>query len=146
MSDLQELYQQVILDHNAHPRNFGPLRNANFSAQGYNPLCGDKIQVQLRVEDDTISEIHFEGSGCAISKAAASIMTTLVKGKTNTEALKLFDNFHDLLTSTENTSECRAELAVFAGVKEFPSRIKCATLAWHAMREALRGGEIVSTE
>lgn len=146
MSDLQELYQQVILDHNAHPRNFGPLANANCAAKGYNPLCGDKILVQVRLEDDTIREIHFEGSGCAISKAAASIMTTLVKGKTSAEALQFFDNFHKLLTSEENSPESIAELAVFAGVKEFPSRIKCATLAWHAMREALSGGEIVSTE
>ncbi len=150
MSDLRELYQEVILDHSKRPRNFQKLEGANRRAEGYNPLCGDQITVYLRVEDDVIRDISFQGSGCAISKASASMMTTALKGKTTTEAESLFKAFHQMVTSDHSApfdSPELGKLAVFSGVHEFPVRVKCATLAWHTLHAALSGrGETVTTE
>jgi nitrogen fixation protein NifU and related proteins len=151
MSELRELYQQVILDHNKAPRNFGPLANATASQEGRNPLCGDHLHIHLQLDDDrNIDDIHFEGDGCAISKASASIMTAALKGKSRTEAEELFNIFHAMVTaSTEEAvdTERVGKLAVFAGVREFPMRIKCATLAWHTMKAALDGDdEPITTE
>jgi nitrogen fixation NifU-like protein len=149
MSDLRELYQQVILDHNKSPRNFNILEPADRKAEGYNPLCGDHYTVFLRMDGDTIREIGFQGSGCAISKASASVMTSIVKGKSTPDADATFQQFHDLVTgeSQEPDLEKLGRLAAFAGVKEYPSRIKCATLPWHTLQNALRGeNEVVSTE
>lgn len=142
MSDLSELYQQVILDHNDRPRNFTKLEGANRTADGYNPICGDQISVSLQLEDDVIRNIGFQGSGCAISKASASLMTASVKGKTTAEAKVLFDRFHEMVTGVPDRAVDHQELgklAVFAGVREFPARVKCATLAWHTLRAALDG-------
>ena len=150
MSDLRELYQQIILDHNKNPRNFGKLEKANRVQEGFNPLCGDHLHVYLDLDEDIIQDIHFEGSGCAISKASASLMTALLKGKTRAEAEELFDRFHGLVTADTDASvdlEAYGKLAVFAGVREFPMRVKCATLAWHTMKAALEGDDTpVSTE
>jgi nitrogen fixation protein NifU and related proteins len=149
MSELRELYQQVILDHNRKPRNFGRLDGANRTAEGYNPLCGDQVRVYLDIEAGVIRDIRFEGSGCAISKAAASMMTASLKGKTVGEADQLFGRFHAMLTAAGNgvAAADLGKLAVFSGVCEFPSRIKCATLPWHTVRAALAGkDEPVSTE
>jgi nitrogen fixation protein NifU and related proteins len=150
MSDLRELYQEVILDHNKRPRNFQKLEGANRTAEGYNPLCGDQITVYLSVEDDVIKDISFQGSGCAISKASASLMTTSVKGKTQAEAEVLFDRVHTMLTGERDTTVDPHELgklAVLSGVCEFPARVKCASLAWHTLRAALKGdGGTVVTE
>jgi nitrogen fixation protein NifU and related proteins len=139
MSDeLRDLYQEVILDHNRRPRNFGRLDDANRHAEGYNPLCGDRIDLTLRIEDDRVQAIAFEGSGCAISTASASLMTEALQGRTVDEARELFRSFHDLLTTDgKNDLERLGKLAAFAGVREFPIRIKCATLAWHALQSAL---------
>jgi nitrogen fixation protein NifU and related proteins len=150
MSELRELYQQVILDHNRKPRNFRTLADANRTADGHNPLCGDQITLTLRVEDGVIKDAAFQGKGCAISKASASMMTAGVIGKSEAEATALFGRVHAMLT-TEPTGEAvpdsLGKLAVFAGVREFPSRIKCATLAWHTLQAALSGAaEPVSTE
>jgi len=155
MSELSELYQQVILDHNKKPRNFRKLETANHSAEGYNPLCGDQLTVYLNLEDDAVKEISFEGSGCAISKAAASMMTQAVKGKSKQQAEQLFSDFHGMVTgdidkdedeSEENEAGGLGNLRVFAGVREFPVRVKCATLAWHTMHAALNNQETISTE
>jgi len=151
MSELRELYQQVILDHNKNPRNFGPLDGATASQEGRNPLCGDHLHVHLHVDaDGTIRDIHFEGEGCAISKASASIMTDSLKGRKRAEAEEIFDLFHAMVTADTNApvdNEAVGKLAVFSGVREFPMRIKCATLAWHTMKAALDGApESVSTE
>ena len=149
MSDLRELYQQVILDHSKKPRNFQKLDGANRTAEGHNPLCGDQVTLYVQVEDDVIRRIGFQGSGCAISKASASIMTDSVKGKTTAEAQGLFERFHDLLTGKGGPGDPGdlGKLAVFSGVREFPVRVKCATLAWHTLRAALEGkGEPISTE
>jgi nitrogen fixation NifU-like protein len=149
MSELRELYQQVILDHNRSPRNFGSLADANRAAEGYNPLCGDQIRVYLDVDGDMIRDIRFEGSGCAISRAAASMMTATLKGKKVAEAEDLFDRFRRMLTADPARADTTGlgKLAVFSGVCEFPSRIKCATLPWHTVHAALRGQrERVSTE
>jgi nitrogen fixation NifU-like protein len=150
MSDLRELYQEVILDHNRRPRNFRELEDANRTAEGYNPLCGDQITVYLRVEDSVIRDISFLGSGCAISKASASMMTATLKGKTATEAEATFETFHRMVTADLNRAFDPLEvgkLAAFAGVREFPVRVKCATLPWHTLRAALEGKrEPVSTE
>jgi nitrogen fixation NifU-like protein len=145
---LRELYQEVILEHSKKPRNFHTLETANHKAEGYNPLCGDHFTVYLDVKDGAISDIGFQGSGCAISKASASMMTQMLKGKTEAEAEALFTKFHDLVTGhTGGTGEDLGKLAVFAGVSEFPLRVKCATLAWHALRAALHGDqEAISTE
>lgn len=148
--ELRELYQQVILDHNKSPRNFKKLETANRSAEGYNPLCGDKIDIYLDVEDNIVKDISFQGSGCAISKASASLMSTVVKGKSVEEAKKLFEKFHDLVTGKLNEDDSIEELgklAVLAGVKEFPVRVKCASLAWHTMISAINKEEkAVTTE
>ena len=150
-SELDDLYQQVILDHNKNPRNFGPLEPHSHFAKGHNPLCGDKIDVYLEVKDSVIQGVSFDGSGCAISKASASIMTTLLKGKNILEAKELFEIFHHVVTcSTDEEIDLEAlgKLAVFAGVREFPARVKCASLAWHTMTTALDSPElnVVSTE
>jgi nitrogen fixation protein NifU and related proteins len=149
MSELSELYQQVILDHNKKPRNFRKLEEANHRAEGYNPLCGDHLTVYLDLANDAVKDISFEGSGCAISKAAASMMTQAVKGKTKPEVVRLFNEFHGMVTGEldeENTPNNLGNLKIFAGVREFPVRVKCATLSWHTMHAALNNQELVSTE
>ena len=149
MSELNELYQQVILDHNKKPRNFRKLENANYTAEGYNPLCGDHLTIYLNVADDAVQEIAFEGSGCAISKAAASMMTQAVKGKSKKQAEELFNAFHLMVTGQldEETEEnTLGNLKIFAGVRDFPVRVKCATLPWHTMHAALNKKDHVSTE
>jgi nitrogen fixation NifU-like protein len=149
MSDLRDLYQEVILDHNRRPRNFGVLEDANRSADGNNPLCGDRLRVTARVEGDWIVDVRFQGSGCAISKASASVMTEVVKGKTLEEADRLFERFHQMVTAPLGTpvAEDLGKLAVFAGVAEFPVRVKCASLAWHTLHAALHEpGSTTSTE
>ncbi len=141
MSELQELYQSLILDHNRTPRNFGTLEGADRHAEGYNPLCGDQVAVDLKPDGDRIADIKFSGNGCAISKASASLMTTAVKGKTLAEAEALFSGFHGLVTGTavpEDPKKTLGKLAIFAGVAEFPVRVKCATLAWHALHDAMK--------
>lgn len=139
MTDASELYQSIILDHNRAPRNYRPLEAADRSAEGYNPLCGDQLKVWLKLEGDRIADVSFQGSGCAISKASASLMTTVVKGKTLTEANRIFDSFHRMVTGAGGPADdLPAKLAVFAGVREFPARVKCASLAWHALSSALR--------
>jgi nitrogen fixation NifU-like protein len=142
--DLTELYQQVILDHNKRPRNRGKLPTANRVAAGENPSCGDQCKVYLRVDGDRIAEISFEGSGCAISQASASLMTTQLKGKTAPEAEALFQDFHNIVT-TGNAPEEISDLGAFAGVHAFPARIKCATLGWHAALNALHGDPASAT-
>jgi nitrogen fixation protein NifU and related proteins len=148
--DLGELYQEVILEHSKAPRNYRKPDGANHEAEGYNPLCGDRCTVFLDVEGDAIKDIGFQGSGCAISRASASMMTQSVKGKTRAEAADLFEQFHRLVTGNEKAIANAAEmgkLAVFAGVSKFPARVKCATLAWHTLQSALEGKhEQVSTE
>jgi nitrogen fixation NifU-like protein len=151
MSDLRELYQQQILDHNKQPRNFGHMVEANASAEGHNRSCGDQLTVYLKLDNDIIRDISFEGRGCAISKASASMMTAALKGKTVAEAEAIFESFHDMVTSEEGLEEEELEelgkLAVFSGVREYPSRVKCASLAWHTMHAALDSQETpVSTE
>ena len=150
MSDLRELYQEVILDHNRRPRNFRRLDCANRSCEGFNPLCGDRLTLFLEMEGDRIKEVTFEGTGCAISRASASLMTDALKGKTLAEVDALFERFHQLVTSDPEAApdiSGLGKLAVFAGVREHPSRIKCATLSWHTLRAAVTNGEkIVSTE
>ncbi len=150
MSDLRELYQELILDHSKHPRNFHGMPGANRKAVGHNPLCGDRATVYLQVEGDVVKDASFEGAGCSISTASASMMTDAVKGRTVAEALRLFERFHELVTSDPSKAqEASAELGklgVFAGVHEFPMRVKCASLAWHTMKAALEGGEKASTE
>ncbi|MBM3872637.1 MAG: SUF system NifU family Fe-S cluster assembly protein [Verrucomicrobia bacterium] len=141
MSDLTELYQQVILDHNRRPRNRGRLPVANRVAHGDNPTCGDQCSVFLRLDGDRIAEITFDGQGCAISQASASLMTTLLKGGTAPEAKELYDQFHRIVTTGETPDEI-SDLAAFAGVHAFPARIKCATLGWHTALEALRSPPI----
>ena len=143
-SDLTELYQQVILDHNRRPRNRGPLPGANRVGHGDNPTCGDQCTVYLRVEGDRIADISFEGSGCAISQASASLMTTQIKGKTAAEASGIYERFHDIVTSGREPEEI-SDLAAFAGVHAFPARIKCATLGWHAAFSALKGETALAT-
>ncbi len=149
MSDLRELYQQVILDHNRSPRNFRELPAATRRVEGYNPLCGDHYTVFVALDGDQIRDVSFTGNGCAISKASASVMTSSVKGKRTDEAQRMFDIFHKLVTG-EDAGLSEAELgrlAAFSGVSEFPARVKCATLAWHTLKSALDGQEeVVSTE
>ena len=148
MSDLRELYQEVILDHNRNPRNFGPLEDADLCADGHNPLCGDKLSIAVNVVDGVVTDIRFEGSGCAISKASASLMTEGIKGRTLDEARKLFDRFHQLVTDRSvPPDEELGKLAVFAGVRDYPARVKCAILAWHTLRAAVDDNQdVVSTE
>ena len=151
MADLRDLYQEVILEHSKAPRNYRELPNANHKAEGFNPLCGDHFTVYLDVQGDAIRDISFQGSGCAISKASASMMTQSLKGKTRGEADKLFEAFHRLVTGKEKSNGEKSsdvgKLAVFSGVSEYPVRVKCATLAWHALQAALGDRqEAVSTE
>lgn len=149
MSDLRALYQEIILEHNKNPRNFRKLEDATCILEGFNPLCGDRYTVYVRLEGDIIVDLAFQGSGCAISKASASLMTTLLKGKNVEEARKMFSLFHDLVTGALNdvSFERLGKLAAFAGVSEFPARVKCASLAWHTMHNALESKtETVSTE
>jgi nitrogen fixation NifU-like protein len=151
MDDLRDLYQSVILDHNKAPRNFGSLEDANRTADGYNPLCGDKLTLQLKLDaDERVVDIRFSGMGCAISTASASLMTEFARGKTKAEILETKNRFHALLTGNPNEPGCADELgklAVFSGVREFPARVKCATLSWHTMQAALDdGGETATTE
>ena len=149
MSELSELYQQVILDHNKKPRNFRKLETANHTAEGYNPLCGDQLTVYLNLENDQVKDVGFEGSGCAISKAAASMMTQAVKGKSKEQAEKLFNEFHSMVMgelNEETEANSLGNLKIFAGVREFPVRVKCATLPWHTLHAALNKEDQVSTE
>jgi nitrogen fixation protein NifU and related proteins len=149
MSELSELYQAVILDHNKKPRNFHKLEGANHTAEGFNPLCGDQLTVYVQLEDDTVKDVSFEGAGCAIFKASASMMTQAVKGKSKQDTEALFKEFHRLVTGEldEDTEPNQlGKLKIFAGVREFPVRVKCATLAWHTMHAALNNQEKVSTE
>lgn len=149
MSELSDLYQEVILDHNKNPRNFKELEEATRSAEGNNPLCGDKLTVFLNYDGETVKEVSFTGSGCAISKASASMMTQMVKGKTKEEAEVLFDEFHRMVRGEmdeDAESNHLGKLKIFAGVREFPARVKCASLSWHTMKAALEGEELVSTE
>ena len=150
MTDLRELYQEVILDHSRKPRNFHELENANHKAEGYNPLCGDRLTLYLDIERDKVKDISFTGSGCAISKASASMMTAALKGKSIDEASCLFENFHKMLAGgglEVADADVLGKLTVFSGVCEFPVRVKCATLAWHTFNSGLKGSEkSVSTE
>ena len=147
MENIKELYQQLILDHNRNPKNFKKLESANRQCEGFNPLCGDRVVVYLNVKDDVVEDISFEGSGCAISKASASIMTTLLKGKTITEVKSCFDGFREMATTGEQDFADLGKLVVLAGVHKFPSRVKCAMLAWHTMVNTLeKSDDIVSTE
>jgi nitrogen fixation protein NifU and related proteins len=144
--DLTDLYQQVILDHCRHPRNFHELAQATCSAHGHNPLCGDQLKLSLRLEGDAVQDIGFIGSGCCISKASASILTTEVKGRSKAEIKALFQRVHELITTGQCSQEA-GKLAVFAGVHKFPARVKCAILPWHALLAAIEGkGDTVSTE
>jgi nitrogen fixation NifU-like protein len=149
MSELNELYQETILEHNKNPRNFRDIDDADKTADGKNPLCGDALRVYLKMDGDIVSDVAFKGSGCAISKASASMMTQTVKGKTREEAERLFDEFHRMVTGSldiETDDNHLGKLRVFAGVLEFPARVKCASLSWHTLNAALHGDESVSTE
>jgi nitrogen fixation NifU-like protein len=144
---VDDLYQETILDHSKRPRNFHSMDDANRKAEGYNPLCGDKLKLFLRVEDDIVKEASFLGAGCAISTASASLMTESLKGKNRAQALKLLDEFHELLTTDVQAAKDLGKLVVFCGVRDYPARVKCATLAWHTLRSALNDtGETASTE
>ncbi len=148
-SDLNELYQEVIVDHARRPRNFRVLSEANRKVDGHNPLCGDKLTLYVKVEDGVVRDISFQGSGCAISTASASLLTEALKGKTLEDAEALFESFHDLVTGLEpaHTEPGLGKLAAFSGVCDYPTRVKCATLAWHTLHAALKGeGDKVSTE
>ncbi len=151
MSDLRELYQEVIIDHNRHPRNFCKLENCTHEAEGFNPLCGDKIKIYLNIQNNSINQISFEGAGCAISTASASLMTEFLVGKTIQDAEKFFTLFHDLMMApiekNEKIDPVLGKLKVLAGVREYPMRVKCATLAWHALEAALhQDKQSVTTE
>ena len=139
MSDLRELYQEVIFDHNRSPRNFHEMKDADHFADGHNPLCGDQLTVYLRIEDGKIADASFVGHGCAISTASASLMTEAVKGRSVEEVEALFEDFHALLTDAAPEGRDFGKLEVFSGVREFPARVKCATLAWHTLHNALAG-------
>ncbi len=149
MSELNDLYQEVILDHNKNPRNFREIETATRYADGNNPLCGDALRVYVELEDGKVKDVAFKGSGCAISKASASMMTQVVKGKSKEEADVLFDEFHKMVTGeldTEAQENSLGKLKIFAGVLEFPARVKCASLSWHTLHAALNEEEAVSTE
>jgi len=149
MFDLKDLYQEVIIDHNRSPRNFGKLENPTQVAEGYNPLCGDKLNLYLTTKGGLITDVSFDGSGCAISVASASLMTDSLKGKTIEEAEQLFENFHDLIMKEEKPDQEQMQslgkLVALAGVKEYPARVKCATLCWHTLHSALQGDNIAAT-
>jgi nitrogen fixation NifU-like protein len=147
MSDLSDLYQEVILDHNRRPRNFHALAGASHQAEGYNPLCGDRLKLYLRIAGNVIEEAAFEGSGCAISKASASLMTDELKGRTIDEARALFERFHRMITTPPDQGvEDLGKLSALAGVREFPVRVKCASLAWHTLKAAMERQQKVTTE
>ena len=151
MDDLRELYQEMILDHHKRPRNFGRIEGADRRAEGHNPLCGDRVTLYLLLDDDVVKQIKFEGSGCAICTASTSVMTEMIVGKTMSDIHALFGRFHDLVTSDPETApetEGLGKLAIFAGVREYPVRIKCATLAWHTLEAALKSEDdtTVTTE
>jgi len=149
MSELNELYQETILEHNKNPRNFREIEGADRTADGNNPLCGDALRVYVDLDGDTIKDVAFKGSGCAISKASASMMTQVVKGKSKEEAEMIFGEFHRMVTGvldSEMEKNNLGKLKIFAGVLEFPARVKCASLSWHTLHAALHGEEVVSTE
>ena len=149
MSELNDLYQEVILDHNKNPRNFREIENATQTADGNNPLCGDALRVYVEIEENKVKDVAFKGSGCAISKASASMMTQIVKGKSKEEAEILFSEFQKMVTGeldTETDDNSLGKLKIFAGVLEFPARVKCASLSWHTLHAALHEEEAVSTE
>jgi nitrogen fixation NifU-like protein len=144
---VDDLYQEIILDHSKRPRNCHTMDDANRQAEGYNPLCGDKLKLFVKIENDIVTDASFVGSGCAISTASASLMTESLKGKKREEALKLLDKFHELLTTDTPVSNDLGKLVVFCGVRDYPARVKCATLAWHTLKSALNGApDTVSTE
>ena len=148
MAALDDLYQEVILDHNKSPRNFRAMVDADSKAEGYNPLCGDHVTVFLKLADGKITDISFQGSGCAISKASASLMTAALKGKSAAEAQELFDNVHRMLTGEsdgKDAADAVGKLAILSGVSKFPARVKCASLAWHTLHSALKGSADVTT-
>ena len=148
MFDIKDLYQEIIVDHNRNPRNFGIIDNADKIIEGFNPLCGDKLKLYLKTEGQNIADISFDGSGCAISVASASLMTDAMKGKSINDAELLFNSFHELITNENGVDEkSLGKLAVLAGVKDYPARVKCATLCWHTLHSAITGNkETVSTE
>jgi nitrogen fixation NifU-like protein len=149
MTSASELYQSIILDHNRAPRNYRPMPESSGQAEGYNPMCGDQLKVWLKLDGDRITDVSFQGSGCAISKASASLMTMVVKGKTQEEAARIFESFQRMVTGQGGPADdLPPKLAVFAGVREFPSRVKCASLSWHALKAALekRNENRVTTE
>lgn len=149
MSELSDLYQEVILEHNKNPRNFREISEADQYADGKNPLCGDALRVYVSLDGDTVTDVAFKGSGCAISKASASMMTQAVKGKTKDEAEHIFDEFHRMVTGEldiETDDNDLGKLRIFSGVLEFPARVKCASLSWHTLNAALHGEDVVSTE
>ena len=148
MFDLKDLYQEVIVDHNRNPRNFGKLDNADKKLEGFNPLCGDRLTLYLKINNDQIDDITFDGAGCAISVASASLMTDAMKGKSIEEAESIFNEFHDLVTNEDEIDfDKTGKLAIIAGVRNYPTRVKCATLCWHTLNSALHGNETpVSTE
>ena len=140
MSELSDLYQEVILDHNRRPRNFRSIDDASRRQEGYNPLCGDRLTLYVTLDGDRIADVAFEGSGCAISKASASLMTEALKGKTVADARELFEKFHDMVTSSPDTeAPDLGKLSVLSGVREYPTRVKCASLAWHTLKAAVSG-------
>ncbi len=149
MSELSDLYQEVIFEHNKNPRNFRAIDDADKTALGNNPLCGDALEVYVKMDGDTIADVAFKGSGCAISKASASIMTQVIKGRSKDDAESLFDQFHRMVTGgldVETEENDLGKLKIFAGVIEFPARVKCASLSWHTLHAALHGEEAISTE
>ena len=148
MSNLGELYQEILLEHNSRPRNFRELDDPTAQADGFNPLCGDRVSLYLKVEDGVVADVGFQGSGCAISRASASLLTQSIKGQTVNRAQKIFEAFHSMLTEpgAEPDYDTLGDLETLAGVADYPARIKCAVLAWHTMRSALDGGESVTTE
>lgn len=149
MSELSDLYQEVILEHNKNPRNFREIEAADRTADGKNPLCGDALRVYVAMNGDTITDVAFKGSGCAISKASASMMTQAVKGKTKNDAELIFDEFHKMVTGEldiETDENNLGKLKIFSGVLEFPARVKCASLSWHTLNAALHGEDVISTE
>jgi nitrogen fixation NifU-like protein len=143
-AELDELYQSIILDHNRRPKNFRAMEDASAVAEGLNPLCGDQLKVWVKLDGDTLSDVSFQGQGCAISKASASMMTQIVKGKSKAEAAKLFDDVHGLVTGHPTGADV-GSLKALSGVSRFPLRVKCASLAWHAMKSALDSGAAAST-